>query len=605
MNIKRIEVTEEQAKHALARYFSSPAPAEKSMQEALQAFADELAKAEPPKIVSAIKDDPYAELKAAWERGSRIRCKDTLGSWSRWYTKNNRHWNWSSHPSEYEIHPDDTKPVPPVPVGRDMAEHGRLPVSEPVRGPDICSHPDCQVVTTHYECQSPHCIHNPGALPRFKEVPITPPAPAVECACKGAYKSTTVLHTPSRCYEPMSEPLPAVGSRQAEQLKELRQVILDAVPLPAVESQEKSLRKLALDTYIEHDGEHADCFEAVALAATAPLRAEVERLREDIEDAIVQLNMDGTTPANLGAQINRKIMQRDEFHQRTIKERDDALARVLELGERNATQKRRLVLIGKSARFTAEDMETLTETIENTFTERDALRSKLATARQNERQACVERLQKLRSKDLAVIWADGFTQKDSIEGLRAAFISAVLSGDPAPDSTPNPAAESEPEWITHDGGPCPLLDEERIETWEAKHDDGETHVFRCLKPSDCPEWETGKVKHHFIAYRVLTWKPGFGPKAKITADTQPQVALEAKDVPPGSVIRNNPPSKYVVWWAVELVTPEGVQLKGSLSTFSSLKTCGHEINRSIPLTGKWDANAWEPCSKPSITATQP
>jgi hypothetical protein len=22
-----------------------------------------------------------------------------------------------------------------------------------------------------------------------------------------------------------------------------------------------------------------------------------------------------------------------------------------------------------------------------------------------------------------------------------------------------------------------------------------------------------------------------------------------------------------------------------------------EINRSIPLTGKWDANAWEPCHK--------
>ncbi len=64
--------------------------------------------------------------------------------------------------------------------------------------------------------------------------------------------------------------------------------------------------------------EVCDAAETSAQAATTQLRAEVERLREDIEGAIVQLNMDGTTPANLGAQINRKIMQRDEWHQQTI-----------------------------------------------------------------------------------------------------------------------------------------------------------------------------------------------------------------------------------------------------------------------------------------------
>ncbi len=86
--------------------------------------------------------------------------------------------------------------------------------------------------------------------------------------------------------------------------------------------------------------------QAVATAATAQLRAEVERLHGlnlelhgYLESAIVQLNLEGTTAANLAEQINFKIMQRDEWHRASIARAEAAEAKVAELEQRDAQWK--------------------------------------------------------------------------------------------------------------------------------------------------------------------------------------------------------------------------------------------------------------------------
>jgi uncharacterized protein YodC (DUF2158 family) len=68
-----------------------------------------------------------------------------------------------------------------------------------------------------------------------------------------------------------------------------------------------------------------------------------------------------------------------------------------------------------------------------------------------------------------------------------------------------------PAWIPHDGGPCPLKDEE-VEEFEFRIRDGKVsgNVF---VPSGW-RWSNDGTTGDIIAYRVLKWKPGHGPEAK-------------------------------------------------------------------------------------------
>ncbi len=80
------------------------------------------------------------------------------------------------------------------------------------------------------------------------------------------------------------------------------------------------------------------------------------------------------------------------------------------------------------------------------------------------------------------------------------------------------------------------------------------------------------------------------------------VALSAGDVPPGSVFRTNEHPEY--WFSPLRVTPCGCNFMNDVHGSQVFRrwNClqrNHQINRSIPLTGKWDANAWEACSKPA------
>lgn len=83
----------------------------------------------------------------------------------------------------------------------------------------------------------------------------------------------------------------------------------------------------------------------------------------------------------------------------------------------------------------------------------------------------------------------------------------------------------------------------------------------------------------FEEYRV---KP-----AKIEKD------LEFEDIWPGSVIRNK--SNLKNNWLVTSWNETEVETENRLIRYSDLRNC-YEINRSLA-RGKWDPEAWEPCSK--------
>jgi hypothetical protein len=77
-----------------------------------------------------------------------------------------------------------------------------------------------------------------------------------------------------------------------------------------------------------------------------------------------------------------------------------------------------------------------------------------------------------------------------------------------------------------------------------------------------------------------------------------QVPLGPKDVKPESVLRN----AEVCWYSVKYVLDNCVciDIDGRNTLYyGDLKTEHWQINTSIPDTGRWDANAWRPCSKPA------
>jgi len=77
------------------------------------------------------------------------------------------------------------------------------------------------------------------------------------------------------------------------------------------------------------------------------------------------------------------------------------------------------------------------------------------------------------------------------------------------------------------------------------------------------------------------------------------VPLGPDDVPPGSVIRLANPNKRVEWMPAFPVDT-GVEMPSdgewSYLPFIDMRE-RWQINRSIPLTGRWDKDAWQPCEK--------
>ncbi len=108
--------------------------------------------------------------------------------------------------------------------------------------------------------------------------------------------------------------------------------------------------------------------------------------------------------------------------------------------------------------------------------------------------------------------------------------------------------------------------------------------------------------------RSNIWSQTKGWRYADTAPTKekPQVALTPADVPPGSVVKA-PTDSIHEGQAVVNVCQDRIYFSGPSGDIVSagyqhLMTTGAQINRSIPLTGRWDSTAWEPCSK---EASQP
>lgn len=132
-------------------------------------------------------------------------------------------------------------------------------------------------------------------------------------------------------------------------------------------------------------------------------------------------------------------------------------------------------------------------------------------------------------------------------------------------------------------------------TWHRPGDpmpcDGErmVHVLISDDLADDPPLQARQIEwNREDAGDVIGWRYA-------DADEKKTVPLEPEDVPPGSVFRSKdqPATQF---WTVTQVWDGGFYLRGDNVEWD-VAMQRMEINRSIPLTGKWDASAWEPCSK--------
>lgn len=137
-------------------------------------------------------------------------------------------------------------------------------------------------------------------------------------------------------------------------------------------------------------------------------------------------------------------------------------------------------------------------------------------------------------------------------------------------------------WIEWHGGECPLNDEE-VEEWEFKCRDGGLSKAIEEEPSNWRWSHEGSIGD-IIAYRVLKRRE--------------KVQLGPEDVPPQSVLLSSSAgANKTRWMQVLCVKAAGVEINGrACIPWTELKT-HWQINRSIPLTGKWNPNAWEACEK--------
>lgn len=141
-------------------------------------------------------------------------------------------------------------------------------------------------------------------------------------------------------------------------------------------------------------------------------------------------------------------------------------------------------------------------------------------------------------------------------------------------------------WIEWHGGKCPLKDEE-VEEWQIKWANGDITTNPKASPSDYI-WTKLNFPDDIAAYRVTKWrKPA--PKQK----------LGPEDVPPFSLIRRKPEQNNGEQWhwrCVSYVHNVGIQCGDRGYKWKEMQK-DYQINRSLPLTGKWNPEAWEACEK--------
>lgn len=113
-------------------------------------------------------------------------------------------------------------------------------------------------------------------------------------------------------------------------------------------------------------------------------------------------------------------------------------------------------------------------------------------------------------------------------------------------------------------------------------------------------WAIGEAKSAFDTHFAILRLPA--PEATPPAEPEPAaqvplVDLEQDDFKPGTWIEFPDGTRG----EIDFVHRDRVHVGGLLKerTFTELRKSGCRINTSLPDTGRWDANAWRPCSKPA------
>lgn len=139
-------------------------------------------------------------------------------------------------------------------------------------------------------------------------------------------------------------------------------------------------------------------------------------------------------------------------------------------------------------------------------------------------------------------------------------------------------------WIKWHGGECPLKDGE-VEEWEFKMRCGTlvpshhtSHPTRCT-------WRHDEDGCDIISYRVLKWR-----------EPKPKQPLGPEDVKPFTVIRRKGEAQAWHWRTVSYVDAVKVTCGNRGYGWDELAS-DYERNESLPLTGKWNPDAWKPCEK--------
>jgi len=208
------------------------------------------------------QNDPYAHLKQALEDGRRIRVRrDHTDPWSKWCKKGDVTFHWNVPVDHYEI-----EPLPANKWAAEKAAHAQGKRIERREGNQDWQR--CLDPQWFYQCEY-RIAPDPAPAGKLTDEQLAEKARAEVLSLKGAICSIAAWST-----------LP--GS------------ILNIFARAVREAVEK---------------EQAE---------------EIARLTAIIEQAIEMVNTPGTTKGNLPQAINAKIMQRDEFHDATLKKLDAA-----------------------------------------------------------------------------------------------------------------------------------------------------------------------------------------------------------------------------------------------------------------------------------------
>ena len=123
-----------------------------------------------------------------------------------------------------------------------------------------------------------------------------------------------------------------------------------------------------------------------------------------------------------------------------------------------------------------------------------------------------------------------------------------------------------PPWIPHDGGPCPLKDDE-VEEWEVRYVTGVS--ARWAFPISQGGWECPPTEG-YTHYRVHKWKPGHGPQAaQYHMPKLPNPLAPLWTPKPGDVVRLKSGGQNMT---VELVNDPGIALCSWMTLAGNLET---------------------------------